>query len=443
MMALPSVTNKQIRAYDVDDHHVDASVRVLLVDDNEDDAVIAQAMLASLQGMNFAVDWTYSFDAGLNRLKQNEHDICLLDFCLGQRSGLDLLQEALRYGCRIPIVMLTGTTDRQIDLKAIQSGAADYLVKGETNPGILERVIRHARERKRAEEEREHLTQQLIERSRLAGMGEVAANVLHNVGNLLNSLNVSAMLVGDQLHHLPFQDIQRVARLLENHSDDLETFIRQDAKGQRVPAFLHQLGTHLNEGLETAQKEINKVVTLVAALKQIIATQQEMAATTDVLQPALPKDLLECALLINKSGFEKHHIEVVREFGELPQIVVDRYQVLQILTVLIRNAMGSMSHIPFGSRRLTLKLNHHPLEEGWIQIQVVDTGKGLNPESFTRIFSQEETDKKTSSGLGLHGSALFAKNLGGTLSVWSKGEGYGSTFTLALPGQPAKKPFHV
>ena len=220
-------------------------IRVLLIDDNEDDAMILQATLTQVRGISFNVEWVSTFRQGLEKLKEDSHDICLLDYFLGKETGLDVLGEALRFGSRIPIVMLTGTSDREIDLQAIKLGAADYIIKGETNPGLLERVIRHARERRKAAFEREELTQQLVESSRRLGMAEVASDVLHNIGNVLNSLNVSAGLIAQHIRDMPIQDVNRTSALMEAHQDDLGTFLTQDTKGQRVPGFLAQLGSHL------------------------------------------------------------------------------------------------------------------------------------------------------------------------------------------------------
>ena len=146
------------------------STRILLIEDNEDDAIIAQALISRIPGNPFTVDWVSSYASGLRALQEEKHQACLLDYNLGTRSGLDLLREAIQYGIHIPIIMITGTTDRSIDMQALRLGAADYVIKGETSPTLLERVIRHARERHRAEQEREMFHLERLESSPPLGM---------------------------------------------------------------------------------------------------------------------------------------------------------------------------------------------------------------------------------------------------------------------------------
>ena len=407
------------------------NVRVLLIDDSEDDAIIARAMLSRVRGVIFEEEWVPTFDEGVRKLKENTHDICLLDYCLGKETGLDLLRETIKFGCRVPIIMLTGTNNQEIDVQAIKLGAADYVVKGETNPALLERAIRHARERKKARTERELLNQQLVESSRLAGMGEVASHILHNVGNVLNSINVSVGLLSQYLHEMPIDDVSRVAHLFEEHKEDVGEFLTSHPKGKRIPLFLTQIGTHLGQHFTAANKELERVVAQLDHVNQIIATQKTVANAAEVVEPVILGELIEQALLMNQPGFETDHIAIKREIFNIPQVMIDRHQVLQILTNLIGNAKDAMQAQGGDSHRLTVQMVKHPDREGLVRIQVSNTGIGICPEHLTRIFAQEFGVKNQ--GLGLHASALAAKKMGGSLTAWSAGEGRGATFTLDLP----------
>ena len=131
----------------------DAGVRVLLVEDDEDDYVLTRDLLVEGFGARVIVDWASSRTAGLQRLTENRYDVALLDFNLGRETGTDLLREARARGCRTPVIMLTGQDDRETDLDAMHAGAADYLVKGRVSGDMLERAIRYARERHRLLEE--------------------------------------------------------------------------------------------------------------------------------------------------------------------------------------------------------------------------------------------------------------------------------------------------
>lgn len=409
------------------------TIRVLLIDDNEDDAMITQAMLAQVRGVSFEAEWASTYQQGLEKLKENSHAICLLDYSLGQKTGLNVLGEALKFGCHVPIIMMTGAADREVDLQAIRLGAADYVIKGEANPALLERVIRHAQERRKAADEREQLTQQLIESSRRLGMAEVATDVLHNIGNVMNSLNVSAGLIVRHVRDMPVRDVQRTAALFATHHEDLGTFLTKDTKGQRVPEFLTQLGNHLHEQHDQVCQNLETIITQIDHVKDIIAAQEDLARTSGIYEPVLLKDLIEKALKIHAPGFEKDHITISRDYVDLPQIIIDKQQVLQILANLIRNAKNAIRQNDQGPHNLTIRIQPHPQEETRICIQVIDTGIGIPTENLHRIFAQSFSKKTPGQGTGLHSNALAAKNLGGSLTASSKGQGRGASFTLELP----------
>ncbi len=130
----------------------DAPIKVLLVDDDEDDYIIARDLISQIRDRRYQVDWFNNFAAGLEAIQRREHNICLLDFRLGEFTGLDLLRQARRNGCRAPMILLTGQGDHEVDVEAMQAGAADYLVKGQLTADTLERAIRYAIEGEKAEE---------------------------------------------------------------------------------------------------------------------------------------------------------------------------------------------------------------------------------------------------------------------------------------------------
>jgi two-component system cell cycle sensor histidine kinase/response regulator CckA len=127
-------------------------VRVLLVDDDEDDYILTRDFLSESQGIRFELEWVSNRDLALELMSQNQHAVYLLDYRLGTHNGLELLQEAIANGCRVPIILLTGQGDRDIDIEAMKAGAADYLDKSQLRAPLLERSIRYAIERKKAEQ---------------------------------------------------------------------------------------------------------------------------------------------------------------------------------------------------------------------------------------------------------------------------------------------------
>jgi signal transduction histidine kinase len=168
-------------------------------------------------------------------------------------------------------------------------------------------------------------------------------------------------------------------------------------------------------------------------IKQIIAMQQGIACSGGVLGPVVLSELFGHALSINLASLDRHEIEVVREFADLPAIVADRHQVLQVLVNLISNAKFAMLAVDSPVKRLTLRLEADPVHPEFLLLQVSDTGMGIKPEHLPQLFTQGFTTKLNGHGFGLHSSALAAKAMGGLLEVHSDGEGRGATFTLRLP----------
>ncbi|GJL66420.1 MAG: hypothetical protein NPIRA05_13910 [Nitrospirales bacterium] len=409
------------------------TIHLLLIEDEEDDAFIARSLLSNIRGVEFNIDWASSYEDAQALIRKNHHQVCLLDYCLGARTGLELLHDALQYGCNAPIIMMTGTTDRHIDFQAIQLGAADYVIKGQIDAPLLERVIRHARERKKAEIEREELHAKLLETSRQLGMADIAINILHNVGNVLTSINVSAGLISHSLRQSHIEEISLVASMLQTHQDHLGEFLTNDLKGKLIPQYLEELGKNLSARVQQTITESESLVSKVDHVMQIIDTQQNIAKPGMIQEPVRLADLLEQALMISRGELDHHHINIIQDYADLPQVVLDKHQVLQILVNLIRNAKHAMMAQVREDHSLTLRIEPCSDEEGFFQILIIDTGVGIPSDHLTRIFAQGFTTKNQGHGIGLHSSAIAAKNCGGSLHAWSAGKGHGATFTLKLP----------
>lgn len=127
-------------------------IKILLVEDDEDDYVMTRDMLSEIEGASYSLDWAPTYNAALETINRNEHDVCLFDYRLGEHNGIELLHEAVKNGCKLPIIMLTGHGDHEVDIKAMKAGAADYLIKGKIDASVLEHSIRYAIERKKAED---------------------------------------------------------------------------------------------------------------------------------------------------------------------------------------------------------------------------------------------------------------------------------------------------
>jgi len=275
--------------------------------------------------------------------------------------------------------------------------------------------------------------QKLVETSRQAGMAEVATNVLHNVGNVLNSVNVSAEAVAGKVRQFRIANLKSVADLLREHSHDLPDFLARDPRGMKLPGYLVKLADHLAEPQKSILDEVDSLRDNIEHIKGIVSMQQANARRFGVKETLSAEDLVEEAIRINSAGLTRHAVHLERDFSDVPPIIADRHLVLQILVNLLSNAKYALDEVAH-ERRLVVRIS--PREDDGISIAVIDNGVGIAPENLTRIFQHGFTTKKDGHGFGLHSGALAARTLGGRLIAQSEGEGRGSTFTLELPLQP-------
>ena len=289
------------------------------------------------------------------------------------------------------------------------------------------------RERKRVQAEKEELHQQLVLASRQAGMADVASSVLHNVGNVLTSINVSTDTLLKTLKKPMVGDVCRIASMFHEHQDDLEAFLTQDSKGKQIPSYLGMVAESLSGSHQTIQSEIDSLVKKIDHVKQVIMSQQDIAHAGNIREATTVEDLMEEALLMGMPEPEKYGIRVVREYTHVPAIMTDRHHVLQILVNVITNAKNSMVEYPANSRCLTVRIVLPTDRTGSVRLEVIDTGGGIKAENLPRLFSQGFTTRKAGHGLGLHSAAISANKLGGTIQARSAGEGRGATFMLDLP----------
>ncbi|MDM8348798.1 ATP-binding protein [Pseudomonas sp. sp1636] len=282
-------------------------------------------------------------------------------------------------------------------------------------------------------EQLEQLHKQLLEASRKAGMAEVATGVLHNVGNVLNSVNVSATLVADSISKSKVSGLLKAVALLQEHQLDLGTYLSSDPRGRLLPAYLSQLAEYLQADQEASVKELEFLRQNIDHIKEIVAMQQSFASESGVEESVDVRELLEDSLRMNLSSLSRHGVEVIREIDAVPPIMLDKHKVLQILVNLVSNARHACDDSERTDKRLTLRLTS---ADGRVRLSVTDNGAGIAAENLTRIFNHGFTTRKGGHGFGLHSGALAAKELGGSLLAQSDGVGLGATFTLELPLTP-------
>jgi signal transduction histidine kinase len=287
------------------------------------------------------------------------------------------------------------------------------------------------------------LNRQLMDTSRQAGMAEVATGVLHNVGNVLNSVSVSATLVADRLRRSKVDKLRQATALLREQNGHLVEFLTTDPKGKLLPEYLGTVADQL-------AGEQTKLITLMTTvsqhiehIKEIVAMQQSYAKVSGVYETLAIAGLVEDALRMNAAAFDRHHIDLVREFDEkIPAVCVDRHKVLQILINLFRNAKYAMAARSGNDKRIVIRVGMAAPDR--VKITVGDNGVGIAPDHLNSIFNHGFTTKKDGHGFGLHSGANAAKEMGGTLTAHSDGPGQGAEFTLELPvAAPARQAEHL
>lgn len=287
--------------------------------------------------------------------------------------------------------------------------------------------------RKNMEAEVERVQKALVDASRQAGMAEVATNVLHNVGNVLNSVNVSASLVADRIKGSKGARVGDVARLIEQNLADLPRFFGDDERGRKLPQYLRALAKQLTSEREALLKEIGDLRANLDHIREAVTMQQTYAKRCGVLEAVTVVDLVEDSLRMNTGALTRHHITLQRDFRDQIEITVDRHKVLQILVNLIRNAKYACDESGRSDKEVVLRIEAVP--EG-ARVGVIDNGIGIAPDVMERLFTHGFTTRKSGHGFGLHSASLAAAELGGNLTATSDGAGCGAAFWLNLPMKP-------
>ncbi len=377
----------------------DRPLRVLLVDDDEDELVITRDLLRET-GRPAEVAWAPDPARALALAGAGNLDVALVDYRLGPHNGLDLIRDLRARGIRLPAILLTGQGDHAVDVKAMEAGASDYLVKGRVDASLLERSIRYAMERHRVEEAlreshrrlEEAFRQlrdsqaQLVQSAKLASIGQLAAGVAHEINN---PLTVILGFSQGTLRRLPPGDpmaasmasIEREAIRVRDLVRNLLAFSRQ----KDAPETVFQTGTVLADALALLEAE---------ATARSVAVRKEIPSAP-ILVRGVPA------------------------------------QIQQVVLNLCTNALEAMP----GKGELAIRAERVVEERrGWAQIEVADTGRGIPDDIRNRVAEPFFTTKEPGrgSGLGLSIAYEIVQRHGGRIAFESE-TGKGTRFTVLLP----------
>jgi signal transduction histidine kinase len=271
----------------------------------------------------------------------------------------------------------------------------------------------------------------LVDASRQAGRADVAIEVLHGLGNVLNSVNVSATRVADIAATSKTHNLSKVVSMIMEHRDGFGRFFRDDPRGQKLPDYFMQLVAVVERDNLVLKTEVEALTRNVDHMKVIVAAQEAQANRNNVAETVDVHGLLDDALAAGAASYDEHAVVVLRRFDELPPVSVDRHKALQILIILLANARDAVMTKAPGERRVIVHARR--AATGDLEIAIEDNGCGIAPENLDRIFGLGFTTKSGGDGLGLHYSACAARQLNGNLTARSPGVGSGASFMLALP----------
>ncbi len=276
------------------------------------------------------------------------------------------------------------------------------------------------------------LRQELVDTAREAGMAEIATDVLHNVGNVLNSVNVSVAMLSQNVRGSRTRYLNDLAGMISDNQDDLANYFTNDEKGRLIPGFLCKLANQTRQEQENNLDEIDTLTDCVEHIKEIVRMQQDYAKLSAVLEQCDPNGMMDDALRFADVRPEKFGIEIERQYDRgLPEISVTKGKILQTLVNLVKNAKEAILEQASATKKITLRTFQH--DANFVRFEVTDTGMGIDEENLTKIFAHGFTTKSSGHGFGLHGSALAVKEMGGEIHVTSPGPGKGATFTIDLP----------
>ncbi|MEY4748090.1 MAG: hypothetical protein RIQ60_304 [Pseudomonadota bacterium] len=348
-------------------------------------------------------------------------------------TGLSLL--VLATGVR---ALLHSDQRRQDELQERRQAQANlHRAHEELEQRVAERTAdlrREIAEREVAQRELAQAQQRMAETSRRAGMAEVANSVLHNVGNVLNSINVSVSLLGEQLRGSPLRDLPRAAALLQQHEGErLAQFLTRDAQGRLLPGYFTLLGQHWQEEQARLHGEVEQVARNLQHIKDIVARQQSLSGQSGVVSQVDVSAVVDEVIAIHRRSLDASCVQVVNDHVGSVLWHGDRAKLTQILLNLLVNAEQALATQPPGPEPRRLTLSSAVRADGSLLIGVQDNGPGMPPEVLARLFTYGYTTKDNGHGFGLHASALAAQEMGGSLVAHSEGAGLGARFVLDLP----------
>lgn len=280
---------------------------------------------------------------------------------------------------------------------------------------------------------------ELVDKAHKAGMADLAANVLHNVGNILNSVNVSVAMIDDKLKRSKLLNLKQASRLLEKHAGDLENFILNDRRGKKLLNYFIKLEEPFSKEHEELGKQAARLTENMKLMIDVVSAQQSYSNAGRIIEYFALEDLVQDTLVLQAATIERHGLNLVTDYQPVEEVQVEKSKIIHILVNLFKNAKESMSDLDPGKRMISLKTFQ---DDDYVYLSIIDIGCGIPKEDLKKIFNHGYTTKSYGHGFGLHSCANYMNELGGGIRVESEGHGKGTSVTLSFPrkeNEPKKR----
>ena len=271
---------------------------------------------------------------------------------------------------------------------------------------------------------------ELVEKAHKAGMADIATNVLHDVGNILNSVNVSASIISDTVRHSNLQKLHKANNMLRDHLDSLEDFIRHDPKGKALMEYYVKLDHPLMQEYNNLAKQNQRLTEKVNLIVEVIKEQQSHSMAGRIEEEHPIEKVVEDTLKITQHNIQENGIQVIRQYGQTRPITIQKNKMTHILVNIIKNAVESI--VMQNSELKQITINSWEDHQS-TYLTITDTGVGFDENTKAKLFTHGFTNKSEGHGYGLHNCANSIKEMGGTIRAESPGVGQGATFIIQLP----------
>jgi len=427
--------------------------RVLVVDDDRD---FAQSLCNILQLDNCITFIANDHVAALNEAASAMPDLALIDIRLGKGNGIDLVKQLVARFPGLICIVMTGYASIDSAIAALKQDAYDYLRKpfdmdelGTTLKRCFEKLalrnekseIMASLEKRNAEIENlnqelerrvEHRTaelrtvqKELIRKAHIAGMAEISTSILHNVGNILNSVTTSSQIVHEaaaspaKLNAIAGAN-KKLAELIEaNATPDKQDLVQ-------LGEFLNRFEKLLHKEQSDLQHHSQRTITKIEMIKEAILSQQSYATAGFQTEEVLLDQVIDQALAIHEFTLCDQQVEVVKDYALAAKVIVQKHKLLHVLTNLFKNAWEAMSV----KKKITISIAR---EGEQAVVRLLDNGSGIKHQNLSKIFQYGFTTKETGTGAGLHSCANAMKEMNGSIWAESEGEGKGALFGLRFP----------